>query len=138
MYIRTTKRTYKEKEYTNNLLVESIWTPKGPRQKVVCSLGDLAPRSRGEWLKLVVRVEEALVGQGDLLAGEDEEVKAIVERVLEHRLSRSSQDKASSSDLVGVHTDQVSTERRREAGPVHVGLSSGNGLGWMRRFRLLV
>ena len=31
--------------YFNYLLVESVLTPKGPRQKVICSLGDLSPRS---------------------------------------------------------------------------------------------
>ena len=41
MYIRTTKRQCKGKTYTNYLLVESLHTPKGPRQKVICSLGDL-------------------------------------------------------------------------------------------------
>jgi len=51
--------------YTNYLLVESIQTAKGPRQKTVCSLGDLSPRSRGEWLKLARKIEDALVGQGD-------------------------------------------------------------------------
>ncbi len=44
MYVRQTTRRYKDKTYTNYLLVESIHTPKGPRQKVICSLGDLSPR----------------------------------------------------------------------------------------------
>ena len=41
MYIRKATRNYKGKLYTNHLLVESIQTFKGPRQKVICSLGDL-------------------------------------------------------------------------------------------------
>jgi hypothetical protein len=41
MYVRQTTRRYKDKTDTNYLLVESIHTPKGPRQKVICSLGDL-------------------------------------------------------------------------------------------------
>jgi hypothetical protein len=44
MYIRKASRTYKGKTYFHYLLVESIVTPKGPRQKVICSLGDLKPR----------------------------------------------------------------------------------------------
>jgi hypothetical protein len=51
MFIRKTTRKYKDKTYTNHLLVESVHTPKGPRQKVICSLGDLSPRPAGEWLK---------------------------------------------------------------------------------------
>ena len=48
-------RSYKGGSYTNYLLVESIHTAKGPRQKTVCSLGDLGPRPRAEWLKLRTR-----------------------------------------------------------------------------------
>ena len=71
MYLRRTTRKYKDKTYTNHLLVESVHTPKGPRQRTVCSLGDLKPRSRAEWLKLAHKVELALVGQGDLFAKPD-------------------------------------------------------------------
>ncbi len=42
MYIRKASRTYKGKTYSHFLLVESLLTPKGPRQKVICSLGDLS------------------------------------------------------------------------------------------------
>jgi hypothetical protein len=76
MYIRPTRRKYKNKVYENHLLVESVHTPKGPRQRTVCSLGDLGPKPRQEWLKLVHRVEEALVGQGDLFEASDEETQA--------------------------------------------------------------
>ena len=41
MYIRKSSRTANGKTYFNYLLVESVLTPKGPRQKVICSLGDL-------------------------------------------------------------------------------------------------
>jgi len=81
MFLRTTYRSYKNKTYTNHLLVESVYTPEGPRQRTVCSLGDLRPRPRTEWLKLLHRVEEALVGQGDWFDGADEEVQAIVAKV---------------------------------------------------------
>jgi len=36
-------QTHKGKTYTNYLLVESQQTPKGPRQRILCSLGALAP-----------------------------------------------------------------------------------------------
>jgi hypothetical protein len=35
MFIRKTTRKYKGRVYTNYLLVRSVQTPKGPRQKVV-------------------------------------------------------------------------------------------------------
>ncbi|WP_232619420.1 hypothetical protein, partial [Acetomicrobium sp. S15 = DSM 107314] len=44
MYIRKTVHKGKNgKEYVNYLLVESVATPKGPRQKTICSLGSLEP-----------------------------------------------------------------------------------------------
>src|SRR5260370_3295434 len=71
MYLRRSKRVYKGKTYTNYLLVESVQTPKGPRQKTICSLGDLKPRPRTEWLDLARKLENALAGQDDLLRPAD-------------------------------------------------------------------
>ena len=65
MYIRTTTRKYRGKTYTNYLLVESLHTSKGPRQKVICSLGDLKSRPK-EWLKPAQKVEAKLAGQEPL------------------------------------------------------------------------
>src|SRR6476620_10723722 len=81
MYVPQTTRRYKDKTYTNYLLVESIHTPKGPRQKVICSLGDLSPRPAEEWLRLARKVEDALVGQVPLFAEPDPEVDQIVHQV---------------------------------------------------------
>jgi len=67
MYIRQSSRTYKGKTYINYVLVESILTPKGPRQKIICSLGDLRPRPHAEWLALAHKLSSALSGPADLL-----------------------------------------------------------------------
>ena len=66
MYIRKTVRRYKDKTYVNFLLVESILTEKGPRHKVICSLGDLSPRPPEQWLALARELQGATVR--DLLA----------------------------------------------------------------------
>ena len=86
MYIRKSIRSYNGKTYVNYVLVESVHTAKGPRQKTICSLGDLGARSREEWLKLAGRIEDALVGQGDLLDPADAEVADIVRRVTTRRV----------------------------------------------------
>ena len=78
MYIRKSTRSHKGKTYTNYLLVESILTPKGPRQRAICSLGNLAPAPREEWLALARKLESALGGQLSLDAG-DEKVDALSE-----------------------------------------------------------
>src|SRR5260370_9360473 len=66
MYIRKSTRTYKDKTYTNYLLVESVQTSKGPRQRIICSLGSLEPAPAEEWLGLAHKLESALEGQGSL------------------------------------------------------------------------
>jgi transposase len=138
MFIRKSIRAYKGRSYVNYLLVESVHTAKGPRQKTICSLGDLGARSREEWLKLAGKIEDALVGQGDLLDCADAEVAAIVDRVKARGVrlddgdarrrrpsSRSTSSLPSSlrggGALINIDPTRVSTERHREAGPVHVG-----------------
>lgn len=136
MFIRKSTRKYKGKTYINYLLVESYRTDKGPRQKTVCSLGDLKPRPRSEWLKLAHKVEDALVGQIDVLEGEDPEVDAILHKVRQRQARESQEPKrqedgqVGEDDLVAVHVDQVETERHREAGPVHVGYQFWQRIGF--------
>ena len=134
MYIRKTTRGYKDKTYDNYLLVESVATPKGPRQKVICSLGDLTPRPRSEWLKLARKLEAKLSGQEPLFDEPDEEVEAIVQKVEQNKAAKRKRRKAQSrtrsdEDLVAIHTNRVTTERHREAGPVHVGYQFWKRLG---------
>jgi len=123
MYIRKASRTYKGKTYSNYLLVESILTPKGPRQKIICSLGDLSPRPRQDWLALAHKLESALCGQQELAgAAGDAELDGLLAKV---RSSASAPPRhlpaASGDERVAVRVEGVRCEESREAGPVHVG-----------------
>ena len=129
MFIRKTTRRYKDKTYTNYLLAESVRTEKGPRQKTVCSLGDLSPRPRSEWLKLARRVEQALAGQDDLLEPSDAEVDEIVGKVRQARGAAPQAAEGDAGEVVAVRTADVRTEEHREAGPVHVGCALWDRLG---------
>ena len=124
VFIRKTVKRYKEQTYTHYLLVETVSTPKGPRQRTICSLGDLSPGPRQKWAALAGRVEAALRGQVSL-EGPDALIEGIVGRI------RSAQGESPQpdGDIVAVHTDQVSLEEAREAGPVHVGHQMWNRLG---------
>ena len=126
MYIRKSSRTYKGKTYSNYVLVESVLTPKGPRQKIICSLGDLRPRPQDEWLALAHKLTAALSGQADLLAPHtpDPELQDLLDKV--HAAAPPS---LPASDLLAVHVDQVRTEESREAGSVHVGYQFWRRLG---------
>ena len=129
MYIRKSSRTTKGKTYFNYVLVESVLTPKGPRQKVICSLGDLRPRPQADWLALAHKLTSALSGQADLLSGQapDPELQQLVAKV--QSAQPPSLGSVSNSDLLAVHVDQVRAEESREAGPVHVGFQFWLRLG---------
>ena len=138
MYVRETTKTVKGRTYTNHLLVSSIMTPKGPRQRTICSLGDLSPRSQEEWLRFADKVETALSGQGDWLEDNDPEVQAIVARIRRREAGAASRRakapparrrRSRDEDLIRIYTDRVSLEKAREAGPVYVGWEFFKRLG---------
>jgi len=133
MFIRKVTRQYKDRVYTNYLLVRSVHTPKGPRQKVICSLGDLSPRPAEEWLRLAHKVEDALLGQSGLFEGpQDAEVEQIVRQVRRRQAGRptpAARDGSAEQERIAVHTDRVQVEHPREAGPVHVGYQFWKRLG---------
>jgi transposase len=119
MYIRRTTRRVKNTTYVNHLLVESVATPAGPRQRVICSLGSLAPGPKGEWLGVARKLHAALAGQRTLLP--DAAVDQLVERVRPARRRAGPAGPGPAAAVVEVPTEQVSVEEAREAGPVHVG-----------------
>ena len=132
MYIRRTTKKRQGHEYYNYLLVESISTPKGPRQRVICSLGDLSARSESEWLQLVGRVEDALRGQDQLLRWPDDPAAAaLVRRVKQRPLAppllplavpatTSQPPPFPAEPAVSILPSQTRTDVVREAGPLHV------------------
>jgi transposase len=119
MFIKKSCKTVNGKKYVNHLLVESVNTPKGPRHKVICSLGNLDPGPSEKWLRVAQNIEKALSGQ--LPIESDPIVEQIVEKI-------KSKQEVSDSAITGedarwqtVDTETFSTEDAREAGPVHVG-----------------
>jgi len=120
MYLRQSTRVYKGKTYTNHLLVESVLTPKGPRQRTICSLGNLAPAPPEQWLALAHKLESALRGQRSLEPG-DEKRDALVQRVRRGRRRKPRVDAGCAGEVVTIDADQVEMEDSREAGSVHVG-----------------
>jgi len=126
MYIRKTQRIYKGKTYINHLLVESVLTPKGPRQRTICSLGSLEPARPEQWLSLAHKMESALQGQL-CFEGLEGKIEPLLDRVRKGCRARKGPGKGSS--LVVVDVDRVETEEHREAGPVHVGHQIWEQLG---------
>src|SRR5467141_943733 len=128
MYIRRSRRTYKAKTYTNHLLVESVQTAKGPRQRTICSLGSLEPAPAEDWLGLAHELQSALQGQ-ESLSGSSTEIQEWVEKARNKKKSTGSDGDRST---VTVEPDKVQIEQAREAGPVHVGHQLWGQLGMNR------
>src|SRR5437763_6835052 len=129
MYIRKSTRTYKGKTYTNHLLVESVQTAKGPRQRTICSLGSLEPAPAEDWRGLAHKLQSALQGQ-ESLSGSSTEIQEWVEKARNKKKSTVGSDGDRSTDTV--EPDQLQIERAREAGPVHVGHQLWGQLGMNR------
>jgi transposase len=125
MYMRRSIRKYRGKTYTNYLLVESVHTPKGPRQRTICSLGNLAPAPVEQWHDLARRLESALRGQLPLETA-DRQMEALLETARGRRRPR---PEPARGTWVKVDTDQVGIEEARTAGAVHVGHQIWDRLG---------
>jgi transposase len=124
VFIRKTTKKDKNRTYTNYVLVESVRTEKGPRQKSVCSLGSLKPRPKEEWLSLARRIQDALIGQMRI-EGFGDEVEAIVQKVESKRKKgvkprRNLQE--IEEEIVSVNPKKIKVEKPREAGHLHVGI----------------
>ena len=116
MYLRKTTRRYKDTTYTNHLLVESVHTARGPRQRIICSLGSLDPAPAEAWLGMAHKLEAALQGQG-LLPGSSAPIADLIEKARRGRPARRDEPGAT----IELDVDHIAMEDSREAGPVHVG-----------------
>ncbi len=130
MYLRKTTKTHKGKTYTNYLLVESVHTPKGPRQRIICSLGRLAPGPPEQWLTLAHKVAASVQGQRSLTPA-DPAIPPLVEKVRTARAQRrqGARGRDHPDQGIVVDTDRMAIEEAREAGPVHVGHQVWQQLG---------
>ena len=63
MYIRRTTKSVRGRAYHTSLLVESVQTERGPRQRTICSLGSVPPAPPEHWPSLVREIEAAQSGQ---------------------------------------------------------------------------
>jgi transposase len=124
VFIKRTKRTFRGKTYTNHLLVESVATERGPRHRVVCSLGSLTPAPKTQWLKLARHLQQSLGGQQDLLEPSADE-QALVQKAAVAATEGKKKHNAGDD----VNLEEVEVEEAREAGAVHVGHQIWQRLG---------
>ena len=135
MFIRAyqTKNKKTGTVYTTHKLVESFQTDKGPRQRIVMSLGKVTlPKS--EWKRLAYALEQRLSGEQPLLE-EDPHITAAASDIMDHfefqqqRAQRAQQRKQTQEPLT-IDLNSVSTSHSRSLGPELLGLWAMRTLGF--------
>src|SRR4249920_1081907 len=116
MYIRKSIRKYKGKSYTNYLLVESVQTAKGPRQRIICSLGSMEPGPAEEWLGLAHKLQSAIRGQ-ESLPDSSGQIQEWVERARRRSRSAAPPVDHRPASAITIEADKIDIEQAREAGP---------------------
>jgi hypothetical protein len=126
MFIKRTTKTINGIPYHNYLLVQSVRTEKGPRQNVVCSLGNLEPGPPEKWRQMARNVESALSGQ--LSVKRDPVVERMVQMVRQSAvldpeskqklLERQKQNEP--EQWIKVDSRTLQLDDACEADPVHV------------------
>src|SRR5208283_3453800 len=101
---------------------------QGPRQKILCSLGSLAPAPREHWRNLAHRLQASLAGQLALTTT-DVSLETVVEKGRRGRKPRPTASSIKADAPVAIDTERVSLEEAREAGAVHVGHQMWEQLG---------
>lgn len=127
MYIRESVSTNRKTgaKYTKHLLVQSIQTEKGPRQRVIMHLGTLSlPRT--EWPKLARVLEARLAGQTSLFE-DNAEISVAAEAAMQHFAFRqmAAEDKGASGQdercLATVDLNSTETLQSRSLGAELIG-----------------
>jgi len=125
LFIKRTQRTLRGKTYTNHLLVESVATERGPRHRVICSLGSLGPAPKAQWLKLAHHLQDSLGGQESFLEHSAEE-QALVQKAT---LAAKGKKERDAGNDICIDLEKVEVEEARQAGTVHVGHQIWQRLG---------
>ena len=130
MYIVASTRKVEGKRYTYYNLVEGVRTPKGPRHRVVLSLGKLeaVPPDR---IRLLGRlIDQRLRGQIRLLPPESEDprLQQEAERIATLVVARQAETSAG-GEPVAIHMDSVAAGEAVALGPIAVGYGMWDRLG---------
>lgn len=137
MYIRAVQASSDQTgtAYTNHLLVESLRTEKGPRQRLIMHLGTLdLPRPR--WRELAAALEVGVTGQATLFPPEPD-IAALAEALLRQREIKPRRNPVpmpaqveAEDTLVKVDLATLETSTSRSLGPELVGHAFYQRLGF--------
>ena len=119
MYIRDAYKRKGDKKYSCLALVETVRTQKGPRQKIILTLGNVdVPKE--QWPLLAEMIKRRLSGQRGMFLDESEELQGITESIMA-RLRRNGKLKAEEArpeDIIRTNVNEIKVEEPRMLGPV--------------------
>lgn len=128
MFIRKTKNTHPKtkKEYFVYQLVESVRTERGPRQRIILSLGSDLGVSDEDLKLLANRIEEIFLGTSSLLPYPDE-IERLAQQYasqLIHRLSKSDMPESPplETEYQSIDIQTIEQQEPRTVGAEHLAL----------------
>lgn len=124
MFIREAIKTVKGKKYVRHHLVESVRTPSGPRQRMICDLGQLdLPKER--WKELSDAIESILHNEPRLFEA-DCEIESLskhhADLIVRSGMNEKSEDGKTGEqpDYERIDTNSVSVSDARTVGMEHI------------------
>ena len=118
-----------DKIFISHRLVESVRTPRGPRQRVLMNLGKL-DLPEDQWKELANRIEEIVHGQSQRLIQLPQEVEALAQHfaqlLIRKRLAEKTPQPSTEEDqdFHSVNVNGIASSETKFIGPEHVGLEA--------------
>ena len=130
MYIVPSRKQIGRKAYTYYNLVEGVRTPKGPRHRVILSLGKLENISEDRIRLLSRLIDQRLSGQIRLLpqAAEEQKLQEEAERIAHLVVQKQASDRPQ-QECVGVNMDGIDAGEAVLLGPIYTGCQVWKRLG---------
>jgi transposase len=144
MFIREIRKQnpHSDKVFVSHRLVESIRTPKGPRQAVVMNLGKL-DLPKDQWKDLANRIEEIIRGQHNRLIKVPQQIEGFARHyaklLIKKRLAEKGEQHPAKQtrDFESIDVNAVVSSENRSVGCEHVALEAMKGLGFFDLFHQL-
>jgi len=144
MFIREIKKKNPSspKVFISHRLIESVRTPRGPRQRVVINLGQL-DLPKEEWKELANRIEDLLSGYERSTVPIAAEIEALARHYTKQILRKQRSEKKEISipedeqDFRTIDVNAVSSSDGKSVGPEHTGFEAMKALGFFDLFRQL-
>jgi len=144
MFIREIqkKNPNSPKVFISHRLIESVRTPRGPRQRVVINLGQL-DLPKENWKELANRIEDLLSGYEGSTVPISAGIETLARHYTKQILRKQRNEKKESNiledeqDFRTIDVNAVSSSEGRSVGPEHTGLAAMKALGFFDLFRQL-